>query len=235
MAWLSAAAVVVCPIAAFANGPGEIDSLQAGLASQVKKLALDAKRPPLAGPSRVEVSLGQLDPRLRLAPCRRIEPYLPPGTALWGKTRIGLRCTQGATAWNVYLPVTVAVFGKAWVAAAPLPAGSVVSAADLIQAEVNLAEDTTMPITDTQLAVGRPLARALNAGQPLRPADLKARQWFTAGDEVRILARGSGFSVAGAGQALTPGMEGQPARIRVESGRVLVGMPVGERQVELPQ
>ena len=49
-----------------------------------------------------------------------------------------------------------------------------------------------------------------------------------------MAARGSGFSVAGTGQALNHGLEGQPVRVRVESGRVLVGMPVGEHLVELP-
>jgi flagellar basal body P-ring formation protein FlgA len=211
-----------------------IDALQPGLARQVKQLALDGSRAAPAGVKRIEVSLGQLDPRLRLAPCLRVEAYLPAGSVLWGKSRIGLRCTQGATAWNVFLPITVSAFGKAWVAAAPLQAGAALAAGDLIQAEVNLAEEAGMPVTDTGLALGRSLARALNAGQALRQTDLKARQWFSAGDEVKVSARGSGFNVAGNGQALNHGLEGQPVRVRVESGRVLVGMPVGERLVELP-
>ena len=220
-----------------ANGSGAasaVDALQPGLAGQVKQLALDGSRTSPAGVKRIEVSLGQLDPRLRLAPCQRIEPYLPPGSALWGKTRIGLRCTQGTTAWNVFLPITVNAFGKAWVAAAPLSAGAVLATGDLVQAEVNLAEEAGMPVTDASPALGRSLARALNAGQALRQTDLKARQWFSAGDEVKVSARGSGFNVAGSGQALNHGLEGQPVRVRVESGRVLVGMPVGERLVELP-
>ena len=49
-----------------------------------------------------------------------------------------------------------------------------------------------------------------------------------------VSARGNGFSVASAGQALNHGMEGQPVRVKVESGRVVVGMPVGDRLVELP-
>ncbi len=211
-----------------------VEALQPGLAGQVRQLALAGSRRAPAGVSRVEVSLGQLDPRLRLAPCQRIEPYLPAGTVLWGKTRIGLRCTQGPSAWNVFLPIRVGVFGQAWVALAALPAGSVIAAGDLTQAEVNLAEEPSLAITDTQLALGRALARALGAGQALRQSDLKARQWFAAGDEVRLLASGSGFSVSGSGQALNHGLEGQPVRVRIESGRVVVGMPVGERQVELP-
>jgi flagellar basal body P-ring formation protein FlgA len=221
-----------------AQGVATVDALQPGLSAKVRQLALggssNSSRSAPAGVQRVEVTLGQLDARLRLAPCQRIEPYLPPGSALWGKTRIGLRCTQGERAWNVFLPISVDVFGKAWVAAAPLSAGATLSAGDLVQAEVNLAEEAGPAITDADTALGRTLGRALNTGQALRQTDLKARQWFAAGDEVKVSARGSGFSVAGTGQALNHGLEGQSVRVRVESGRVLVGMPVGERLVELP-
>ena len=48
------------------------------------------------GAVRVEIEPGRLDPRLRLAPCERIEPYLPPGARAWGRSRVGLRCVQGA-------------------------------------------------------------------------------------------------------------------------------------------
>ena len=219
---------------AAAESAASVDALQPGLAAKVRQLALGGNRSAPAGKQRVEVVLGLLDARLRLAPCQRIEPYLPAGSALWGKTRIGLRCAQGATAWNVFLPVTVNVYGKAWVAAAPLSAGATLSAGDLIQAEVNLAEEAAPAITDAGTALGRTLGRALNPGQALRQTDLKTRQWFAAGEEVKVSARGSGFSVAGSGQALNHGLEGQPVRVRVESGRVLVGMPVGERLVELP-
>jgi flagella basal body P-ring formation protein FlgA len=44
---------------------------------------------------RTEIELGELDSRLRLAPCAKVEPFLPPGARLWGKTRLGLRCTEG--------------------------------------------------------------------------------------------------------------------------------------------
>lgn len=35
-------------------------------------------------PLRMEVQVGKLDPRLNLAPCLRMEPYLPSGSKLWG-------------------------------------------------------------------------------------------------------------------------------------------------------
>ena len=63
-------------------------------------------------PGRVEVIVGALDSRLQLAPCARVEPYLPAGTRLWGKAQIGLRCAAGAN-WNVFLPVEVRIFARA--------------------------------------------------------------------------------------------------------------------------
>jgi len=91
--------------------------LDATLEQQVRSLALGgASGVPTAGVSRVEVVVGQLDQRLRLAPCQRVEPYLPPNARLWGKSRIGLRCAQGTSNWNVYLPITIKAYGRALVA-----------------------------------------------------------------------------------------------------------------------
>lgn len=219
------------PAAPAADAPSGLDG---GLEQQVRQLALNGAVPHTPGAPRVEVSVGQLDPRLRLAPCQHVEPYVPEGMRLWGKSRIGLRCTSGPSKWNVYLPITVRVFGKALVATTGAASGSVLTAADLTQAEVDLAEDASSVVASTELAVGRTLARALKPGQSLRQSHLKARQWFAAGETVTVLAQGDGFSVAGEAQALNPGIEGLPVRVRTESGRVLTGLPTGERRVELP-
>lgn len=211
--------------------------LGSGLEQQVRQLALagtpGGTQPGASGTPRIEIRIGQLDARLRLAPCQHIEPYLPEGSRLWGKARIGLRCTQGSSKWSVYLPITVMALGPALVATANLATGSVLTAADLAPAEVDLAEDASAAMVHPDLALGRVLSRPLKAGQSLRQSHLKPRQWFAAGDAVTVVAQGAGFSVAGEAQALTNGIEGQPARVRTDSGRVLTGQPVAERRVEL--
>jgi len=212
---------------------GAAGGLDAGLEQQVRQLALGCTQAATPGAPRIEVVVGQLDPRLRLAPCQRIEPYLPEGARPWGKSRIGLRCTQGSVKWNVYLPIAVKVYGRALVASNAIAAGSVIGAADVAQAEVDLAEDSSAPLVDAELVVGRTAARALKAGQSLRAAYLKPRQYFAAGELVTVLAQGPGFSVASEGQALTNGVEGQLARVRTESGRVLTGLPTADRRLEL--
>ncbi len=207
-------------------------ALDDALARRVQALADEAAQ--RAAPSlRVQVRLGRLDTRLKLAPCMQIEPYLPAGTRLWGASRIGLRCLDAGVRWNVHLPLTVDVFGPGLVAAAPLAAGATLTAADLQPATVNLAAAQTPAVADPAQAIGRALARPLAAGQALHAGDLRPRQWFAAGDTVRLVAAGSGWRVHGEGQALNAGIEGQTVRVRTESGRVVSGTAAGERQVEL--
>jgi len=203
------------------------------LDAQVQQLVLDASRVAASPAVRVQVRVGQLDPRLRLAPCSAVQPYLPSGTRLWGASRIGLRCTDGSARWNVFLPIHVDVFGPALVANAPLAAGRVLAADDLRSAEVNLAAAAAAPLTRSELAIGRALARPLAAGDALHAGDLRARQWFAAGDSVRLVAAGSGWHISGEGQALAPGVEGQTVRVRTESGRVVSGVAVADRLVEV--
>ncbi|MEO5881786.1 MAG: flagellar basal body P-ring formation chaperone FlgA [Caldimonas sp.] len=217
--------------AAAPAGAGDATALDASLLDDVRALALGKAAD--GGGSRVEVSIGQLDPRLRLAPCQSIEPYLPPGVRLWGKARIGLRCKVGPSPWNVYLPITVKVFGRALVVPAGGAAGSILAETDLAEAEVDLAEEFTPALLEPRLAVGRTLAQNLKPGQTLRQTHLKSRQWFVAGETVRVIASGVGFALESEAQALSNGIEGQPARVRTESGRVLTGLPSGERRVEV--
>lgn len=183
--------------------------------------------------ARVEAQAGALDPRLRLAPCREVQSYLPAGAPAWGRTRVALRCMDGMARWNVFLPVTVSVWAPALQLRAALPAGARIAESQLASAEVDWAAGPTPPLADPAALADRVLARPVAAGQALRQGDLQPRRWFALGDTVRIVAAGTGFRISAEGQALTPGLEGQPARVRTENGRVLTGRPVGERRLEV--
>lgn len=216
-----------------AFAPGQAAALDDALALRVHSLAAEASQRGAPG-LRAQVSVGQLDPRLKLAPCQKVQPYLPAGTRLWGATRVGLRCLDPGVRWNVYLPVTVDVYGPGLVAASALPAGATLTPADVKTAEVNLAGAASRAIDDPALAIGRVLARPLGAGDTLRTDSVRPRQWFSAGETVRISAGGAGWRIHGEGQALSPGIEGLPVRVRTESGRVVSGLATGERVVEVP-
>ena len=213
--------------------------LDAGLTARVQQLAQSGAQAGMPAQARVDVQIGQLDPRLKLAPCRQVQPYLPPGLQMWGRTRIGLRCLDGMNGntgqarWNVSLPVTVRVFARALVAATPLPAGIQLTQDQLAAAEIDIAAEPGAVFTDAASLVGRTLGRPVGAGEAVRSGSLKLRQWFAAGDTVMVQASGPGYAIAGEGQAMAPGLEGQDVKIRFENGRIVTGRVVGDRRVEV--
>ncbi|MEJ6006842.1 flagellar basal body P-ring formation chaperone FlgA [Paucibacter sp. AS339] len=211
----------------------EAPTLSAALVTHVQQVAQAGARGSLPAQARVEVQVGALDPRLKLAPCALVQPYLPPGLQMWGRTRIGLRCVEGPVRWNVSLPVTVKVFAKALVAGDALAAGTQLTQALLATAEIDIAAESGGVFTDAASLNGRTLSRSLVAGETVRSGSLKARQWFAAGDTVMVRAAGPGYSVAREGQAMTMGLEGQNVKVRFESGRIVTGRVVGDRQVEV--
>lgn len=210
-------------------------ALPADWLRQLEGLAEQAAQAALPPQGRVDIVMGEADPRLRLAACAQVQPFLPPGQKLWGRSRLGLRCVQGATRWAITVPVQVRVFAPAWVAAQALPAGTVLDAALLTRQETEWSADHSPAFAqqDASALVGRQLQRPLLAGEALRQSHLKPRQWFAAGEPVRLTLSGDGFSVQAQAQSLAPGFEGQAVRVRLDSGRVLSVWPVAERQAEL--
>lgn len=182
---------------------------------------------------KMRVVVGALDSRLRLAPCTQVEPYLPVGTRLWGRSRIGLRCLEGAVRWNVFLPIQVKALGTAWVLNANIAPGSVLSAQDATEAEVDWAEDPSPVVTDNRQWVGQLASRQLTSGQAIRQSSLKAATAFLAGNQVRVVAVGPGFQISSEGQALSNGIVGQTVRLKMENGRVLSGVVVDGQTVRV--
>ncbi len=202
-------------------------------AEQAQALITQAANAALGGRgARVEVHMGSADPRLRLAPCRRAEAYLPAGQRALGRTRVGLRCVEGTILWNVTLPVTVSLFAPGVVLRDALPAGAKLTPEQLTLAEIDWGQ-ASGALADMKAALGRELIRPLAAGAALQSADLRQRQWFAAGETVQIIARGAGFSVATDGEALSHGVEGQAVRVRTSGGRLLSGRATGDRVVEV--
>lgn len=184
-----------------------------------------ADAPPTSNgmPLRTEVQMGQLDSRLRLAACARVEPYLPAGSRLWGRTRLGLRCVQGSVPWNVFLPITVRAYGPAWVVQGHIPAGKILSAEDAALSEVDWAEDSAPVFANAQDFIGMVSARQLASGQALRQNMVRPPSLFSAGSPVQVMVNGGAFSVSSSGKAMTAGGEGQQVRVRMDNGRLVTG------------
>lgn len=186
-----------------------------------------------AGNLRMDVVVGALDARLKLATCGNVEPYLPAGSRLWGKTRVALRCVDGMSRWNVSLPATISAWGKAWVVRGQLQAGTVLTQNDVVEAEVNWAEEPSPVLRDPSEWLGYMVTRSLTTGQTLRAGMVRPAQVFQAGTQVKVIAQGPGFQMASDGQALTAGVVGQIARVRMDSGRIASGIVLDVKTVKI--
>lgn len=182
--------------------------------------------------TRFEVQFGSLGGRPALAPCRRSEPFVATGARLWGRSSLGVRCTDGAT-WSVMLPVTVRIWGQTLVAAAPLAAGAVLSAADLREQEVELTREPAGLLRELAQLQGRTLTRPLAMGQALRADMVRLPHAVQAGDSVRLRISGAGFAVMASGQALSAAAEGQQLRVRSEMGKIMTGIAREGRLVDV--
>ncbi|MBK9572691.1 MAG: flagellar basal body P-ring formation protein FlgA [Rhodoferax sp.] len=212
---------------------GAVEPELPGLTQRWVDQAVAAAQASTSTPLRMEVSVGTLDSRLRLAACTQVEPYLPPGIRLWGRTRLGLRCLDGAVRWNVFLPVTIKAYGPAWVVKGNVAAGAVLTAADLIEAEVDWAQEPSAIVSDPAAWLGQVATRPLSTGQALRQGMLRPAQVFAAGTQVRVLAQGPGFQITSDGQALSAGVVGQATRVKMDNGRITTATVLDLRTVRV--
>ncbi|MBK7952847.1 MAG: flagellar basal body P-ring formation protein FlgA [Candidatus Accumulibacter sp.] len=174
-------------------------------------------------PGKVSYSVGALERRAQLGACDAFEPFLPPGSRLWGKSTVGVRCL-GPTAWTVYVPVQVRISGTYLVTARQLAPGQVVSSADLLSQSGDLGALPASVVTDPAQAIGKTIRNGIAAGHPLR-SDLLTAAWAVQqGQSVRLLTTGAGFTISNEGKALNNATDGQIAQVRTASGQVVSGI-----------
>jgi len=183
-------------------------------------------------PGRVEVTIGAPDARIDLSGCARLEPFLSPGTRLWGRAWVGIRCAEGS-APTAYFPVQVRISAPAWVASRALAAGAAIGTDEARLEEVELTREPPGALGDLAAVQHKVLARPIAAGQLLRPEHFRARPVLASGDAVRVVYSGSGFAVVTEGRALTGATDGQTVRVQTASGKALTGVARAGRIVEV--
>ncbi len=181
---------------------------------------------------RVDIEPGLLDSRIRLAACQQAEAFLPPNARLWGRTRVGVRCKEGAR-WTVFVPIDVRIFIQAAVVARPVQAGQMITAEDIRITEVDITREAQTISADGRELIGRVATRNLLPGSTLQAGFSRPRVVMQQGDLVKLVYLGRGFTVEGEGRAVGAASEGEPVRVQVESGRVIAGTARDGRRVEI--
>jgi len=182
-------------------------------------------------PGQVELSVAQAFPR-GLAACDTLQAFMPPGARLWGRTTVAVRCTSGHP-WTVWLQAKVSIHATYYVAARAMMPGEVISDADLVPRDGDLTMLPASIVTVPSQAVGSITLMRVSLGFPLRQDMLKSAAQVTAGQSVRVVAEGDGFSISSEGSALSNATPGQPVRVKTSTGQILMGIVKDSSTVQI--
>ncbi|KWC21273.1 flagellar biosynthesis protein FlgA [Burkholderia ubonensis] len=223
----AAGASAAAAAAAAATPPGQQDP------DTIRRTALAFLQQQIAGlPGKPAASVAPSFPR-GLAACTTLEPFLPTGARLWGRTTVGVRCA-GERPWTVYLQARVTVQATYYAAARQIAPGEVLTAADLVARDGDLTLLPLAVITDPSQAVGSTALARVAAGLPLRQDMLKSAASVSAGQTVRVVAAGPGFTISTEGSALANAAPGQSVRVRMAAGQIVTAIVKDAGTVEIP-
>ncbi len=172
----------------------------------------------------VIVNVDNIDKHLNLPKCPELEPFMPSGSRLWGRTSIGVRCNNQSTSWTIYVQAEVNIMANVLHVARPVSTGQALTYEDITPQNVNLTQMPDGILTDTAQVIGKVATTNLTAGQLLRSQMLRAPHAILRGQKVNLVVQGKGFSVSSEGQALADAAEGQIVQVRNKSGRIISGI-----------
>ncbi|WP_175115309.1 flagellar basal body P-ring formation chaperone FlgA, partial [Paraburkholderia solisilvae] len=167
-----------------------------------------------------------------LAGCTALEPFMPVGARLWGRTSVGVRCA-GARPWTLYLQARISLQATYYTAARQIAPGEALTAADLVAHEGDLATLPQAVITDPSQAVGAIALARIGAGMPLRQDTLKSATSVAIGQTVRVVASGQGFTISAEGSAMNNATPGQQVRVKTTNGQIITGVVKDGSTVEI--
>ena len=183
-------------------------------------------------------SIGPLDPRLSIEPCDQVE-IMPRGAT---GSSFTIRCKGGA-AWSYTVrldqipaaaspapqPPQVGESGPAqttWRVVAPkidLPAGALLSA-DVLEERTVTAPPPGQAIKSINDVVGLRVTSPIGPGLTLTTHNVARAPLVAKGENVTLVANGSGFDISVPGKAEQDGYEGDLIMVRnIRSGTVLKG------------
>ncbi len=173
----------------------------------------------------VEISIGRIDRRLKLATCEKTPAaFLAAGAKLQGKLTVGLRCA-GPKPWTVYVPAQIKIFAEVVAATQPLLRGRKISTADIMFVRQELSQLRNGYFIKKDAVIGKVLTQNLAAGNAITPKQVKAPVLVRRGEKVTIVAAIGTLKVRGKGKALEDAALGELISVRnSQSKRIIQGV-----------
>lgn len=174
-----------------------------------------------AMPGKVAFDVDEIDSRINLNPCDKIEAFLPAGSKLIGRVSIGVRCNE-TNGWRIFIPVQIRVSLDLLISARALAMGQIIHQEDLTSQTMETTQ--TGGLTDANRVIGQVMRYSVSSGTILRENMMRAAYSVKQGQSVQMLVIGSGFNISASGVALNNASAGDTVQIRTSSGRVVSGL-----------
>ena len=187
------------------------------------------------GYSNITVDVRPLDSRLRLPLCSKpLSTFSPSGSDSLGATSVGVRCS-GEKSWTIYARTNVSAQKAIPLLARPLPRNTLITKSDIVMTDQPVQASMQGVITDPDQIIGMELTRALNAGSPIKPNQLRAPKIITRGQQVILISGTNGLQVRMQGKALKDAVAGERVKVtNLSSGQQIEGIANTDGTVSVP-
>lgn len=130
---------------------------------QAAKIFLEEKQVS-ADTSSIKVSIGRIDPRLRLSACDQpLDFFLPQATRKSGRVTVGVRCASPIS-WKLFVPAKVSRYQQAWVLQNTLSPSDNLSRADVKLQNVEINDRRKVPVTELNQLLNASPKKVLTIG-----------------------------------------------------------------------
>lgn len=179
--------------------------------------------------STVQVKTQVITPQEQWPVCVDPQISLPANGRAWGRLSLSVRCAEVRR----FVQTEVQVTGNYWVAARSIHSGSALTQADLQQKTGRLDTLPVRVVLNAKQALGAVSLRNINPGQPLTFTMIRRAWVIRAGQNVQVLAQGSGFNASSSGKAMNNAAAEDNVRVRMASGQIVSGVASEDGSIRL--
>lgn len=213
-----------------ANAQAPIENIE-GIRSKVAQFLTDEYVQAQA--IKVEVKVGGLDNRLRLAKCdQNLGMTSKDTTSAGGNINVQVEC-KGSSTWTILVPAQAKVYRSVAVASRNLQRGEVINTGDLTTEVKDVSELRLGFALTSEALIGKELKYIVNKGEAFRNSVLDAPLVIKRGDTVTMEAAAGDISVKTSATAISDGRIGQQIRVKNnQSARVVNAKVISEGKVQ---
>ncbi len=183
---------------------------------------------------RVDIKVGNLDARLRLASCSEaIRFNVQDPSGLGGNLSVQAQCPQN-TGWSVHVPAQVTIYRQIPVASRTIARGERITQYHLTDNLVNVSSIRQGYSLNSKDIIGREAKRNIAQGEAFKTSALDSPTAIRRGENVTLQAQAGAIKVLSSGVALADGRIGHKIRVRNSSSeRIVTGVVVNQGLVQI--